>query len=319
MKPTTPRLGLAARDGATPPRDPAQRAEPRPLRAGLVTRNFAALVTGKPRAREGHQDVLDHCWQDHEARTFLQAAKGAGAQWAAFFALALDSGNAKGRTVRPPVDRSRSGPSDRDGVGDRSCRRSGTRSFWRIVTEPVRFSVAPLCLHRRRDQRQAQRPRPIYGQSPHRHPDTALQLPCSSNAGALTLEGRPHRLCPMRDFVAFLKAVFWHGGSPRGAALTIGGLAWQLVTWARPETPSPGFHAWVVWSAGLFLTFFSAFRAWSDEHHRRESAQLAFNERRLCQPILRFAETRWTPFYGRVPSDPPGVHPTYIFTVSKSG
>ncbi len=65
-------------------------------RANLVSRNVAALVTGKPRAREGHQDVLDHCWRHDEARTFLKATKEAGPQWAAFFALALDSGMRKG-------------------------------------------------------------------------------------------------------------------------------------------------------------------------------------------------------------------------------
>lgn len=62
------------------------------VRANLVPRNAAALVTGKPRAREGHQDVLDHCWRADEARKFLQTAKAAGAQPAAFYALALDGG-----------------------------------------------------------------------------------------------------------------------------------------------------------------------------------------------------------------------------------
>ena len=66
------------------------------LRANLVSRNVANLVSGKPRARESHQDVLDHCWRAEEARRFLQAASEAGPQWAAFFALALDSGMRKG-------------------------------------------------------------------------------------------------------------------------------------------------------------------------------------------------------------------------------
>ena len=37
-----------------------------------------------------------NCWASHEARTFLAAAKAAGPQAAAFFAVALDSGARKG-------------------------------------------------------------------------------------------------------------------------------------------------------------------------------------------------------------------------------
>jgi integrase len=66
------------------------------VRSGYVTRNVAKLVNNKPHASTGGaSDVLAHCWQAHEARTFLAAAKTAGSQSAAFFALALDSGARK--------------------------------------------------------------------------------------------------------------------------------------------------------------------------------------------------------------------------------
>ena len=65
------------------------------LRAGLVYRNVATLVENKPRAPQGHQDVLDHVWTADEARTFVATAKAAGPQPAAFYTLALDSGARK--------------------------------------------------------------------------------------------------------------------------------------------------------------------------------------------------------------------------------
>jgi integrase len=62
---------------------------------GLVQRNVAKLVIGKPRAADDHADVLAHCWEAHEAKVFLVAAKNAGAQPAAFYTLALDTGARK--------------------------------------------------------------------------------------------------------------------------------------------------------------------------------------------------------------------------------
>ena len=35
---------------------------------GLVQRNVASLVIGKPHRQEGHDDVLQHCWDAEEAR-----------------------------------------------------------------------------------------------------------------------------------------------------------------------------------------------------------------------------------------------------------
>jgi integrase len=65
------------------------------VRQGLVTRNVASLVDGRPRAKGTREDAKAHCWTLDEARTFLAAAKNAGPQLAAFFALALDSGMRK--------------------------------------------------------------------------------------------------------------------------------------------------------------------------------------------------------------------------------
>jgi integrase len=63
---------------------------------GLVQRNVASLVIGKPHRPEGREDVLQHCWEAEEARRFIAAAKESGAQPAAFYTLALDSGVRKG-------------------------------------------------------------------------------------------------------------------------------------------------------------------------------------------------------------------------------
>jgi integrase len=62
---------------------------------GLVFRNVAALVIGKPQRKRDHADVARNCWEADEARTFLAAAKQAGPQPAALYAVALDSGARK--------------------------------------------------------------------------------------------------------------------------------------------------------------------------------------------------------------------------------
>jgi integrase len=63
---------------------------------GLVTRNVASLVVGKPRVQRTHEDLLRQCWTADEARTFLKAAQAAGPQLAAFFTLAIETGMRKG-------------------------------------------------------------------------------------------------------------------------------------------------------------------------------------------------------------------------------
>jgi integrase len=65
------------------------------VRAQLVSRNIAKLVTGKPHAPDGHADAIAHCWTADEAASFLCAAKAGGARAAAFYTLALDSGMRK--------------------------------------------------------------------------------------------------------------------------------------------------------------------------------------------------------------------------------
>ncbi len=62
------------------------------VKAGLVTRNVASLVTGKPKATTDHARLKQAAWDVDEARAFLATANAAGPQPAAFYALALDSG-----------------------------------------------------------------------------------------------------------------------------------------------------------------------------------------------------------------------------------
>lgn len=63
---------------------------------GLVARNVASGAAGRPKGRRSQADVLDHVWTAEEAARFLAAAKQAGPQLAALFALALDSGARRG-------------------------------------------------------------------------------------------------------------------------------------------------------------------------------------------------------------------------------
>jgi integrase len=62
---------------------------------GLVIRNVAKLVVGKPQQREDHDHVSGNCWDADEARAFLTAAKQHSAQAAALYGLGLDSGARK--------------------------------------------------------------------------------------------------------------------------------------------------------------------------------------------------------------------------------
>jgi integrase len=63
---------------------------------GLVSRNVASIVIGKPQWNRNHEDIAKNVWDVDEARRFLVAAKAAGVQPAAMYALALDSGVRKG-------------------------------------------------------------------------------------------------------------------------------------------------------------------------------------------------------------------------------
>ena len=64
----------------------------------LVHRNEAKLVDDKPRRAEGdqEQDVRANCWEADEAKRFLEVARKAGSQQAAFYTLALETGMRKG-------------------------------------------------------------------------------------------------------------------------------------------------------------------------------------------------------------------------------
>lgn len=63
--------------------------------SGLVQKNVASLVIGKPHAEESNEDVIANCWDEDEARKFLAAAKNFGPQAVAFYTLALDTGARK--------------------------------------------------------------------------------------------------------------------------------------------------------------------------------------------------------------------------------
>lgn len=64
-------------------------------KAGLIVRNVATFVEGKPQAKRDYDRLKLACWEQHEARQFLDIAKAAGSQPAALYALALDSGARK--------------------------------------------------------------------------------------------------------------------------------------------------------------------------------------------------------------------------------
>ena len=66
------------------------------MRDQLVTRNVAADVETRPKPAKDQGDAREHCWTAFEARRFLDTAKAAGAQPAAFYTLALDTGIRKG-------------------------------------------------------------------------------------------------------------------------------------------------------------------------------------------------------------------------------
>jgi len=65
-------------------------------RQGLVQKNVASLVIGKPKQREGHEAAMQNCWEEEEARRFVATVKAAGPQAAAFYVLALSTGLRKG-------------------------------------------------------------------------------------------------------------------------------------------------------------------------------------------------------------------------------
>lgn len=67
------------------------------LKKGLLRRNPCSFVSNRPNPKKhDNAKVRENCWTPQEARAFLEAAKGAGPQAAAFYRLALDSGMRKG-------------------------------------------------------------------------------------------------------------------------------------------------------------------------------------------------------------------------------
>ena len=67
------------------------------VRKKKIPSNPAALVEHKPqRAKSEHEEALKHCWEADEARRFLDVARRAGPQPAAFYGIALELGLRKG-------------------------------------------------------------------------------------------------------------------------------------------------------------------------------------------------------------------------------
>lgn len=64
------------------------------VRKKILNRNEAALVDGKPRARDRNDttEIRENCWDADEARRFLKVACEVGPQPAAFYSLALELG-----------------------------------------------------------------------------------------------------------------------------------------------------------------------------------------------------------------------------------
>jgi integrase len=125
----------------------------------LLAMNPAVDLDGKPRRkRDKGEDARRHCWTVAEARAFLAEAKAAGAQPAAFYTLALDSGMRKGElcgllwehvdldaeecgsssSCSPRSSTTRgslsSVPRKRDGRGQSPSRRRRSRYFERIAS-----------------------------------------------------------------------------------------------------------------------------------------------------------------------------------------
>jgi integrase len=69
------------------------------VKQGLVTRNVAALVDAKPKARTDRGQGKQHCWSAEDAQSFPPAAADAGPQLAALFSLALNSGARRGELL----------------------------------------------------------------------------------------------------------------------------------------------------------------------------------------------------------------------------
>jgi integrase len=66
------------------------------VRYKMIQENAAALTMNKPHGKDRHEEVEAQCWDIDDVKKFLQAAKAAGPQQAAFYRLALETGARKG-------------------------------------------------------------------------------------------------------------------------------------------------------------------------------------------------------------------------------
>lgn len=104
------------------------------VRGGILQRNVARLVQNRPKAPDGQHDVLANVWEAHEARQFLETAKAAGPQPAAFYSMALDTGMRKGELCGLQW-------SDLDADGRLTVQRQLVKPGPRVIYGPVKNKV----------------------------------------------------------------------------------------------------------------------------------------------------------------------------------
>jgi hypothetical protein len=78
------------------------------------------------------------------------------------------------------------------------------------------------------------------------------------------------RLCPMREFLSWLRATCGHWVAVvTGAAFALAGYGWQVYEWTNPKTSALSIRPWMVIVVGGLILFWASFLAWRDEYRKR--------------------------------------------------
>jgi hypothetical protein len=89
----------------------------------------------------------------------------------------------------------------------------------------------------------------------------------------LPIEGAP-RMAEATEFRVFCRAVWKHAVEiVAGVAISIVGIAWQIIQWVYPQLQGPRFHPWMLVAMGLSLVFHASYLAWRDEYRKRVNAE----------------------------------------------